>query len=345
MQKSTDLACQAGLGVSSAYTWMLYTAGQVYQSSPALQADRASSRQEIGSGLDETYTELSQALVARNCLHNAPELLIHKRGEAMQFRLPDDSLISKYLGLFLQLTEDADEEIMDMTQRVYQVAKFALRQQKLTTDKTLSFIQQRADYWRTFGPFRIWEWLRIFFMGTSTEEAQLQSRLKDQFELMYDKITVADASTHKVLQRFYRLASTTENIRESCLEEEQRLLVIKGETASHLNWIYRVAMQYNILPELEDIAVISRNVELADSIHEWSKGVIQLLEQITTRLKHAKFHIGSLMEILRTGGTLKWTEATKNAELMEFLAQIADGFALLVDNSDAWDQLQLSGQA
>ena len=334
-QKSIDLAYQAGLGVYSASAWMLYTAGQLYQRSPALQAPRTSSREEIGLRLGETYTGLSQALVQRNLLHDGPELLRQKRGEAMRFRLPDDSLISKDLVLFLQLTADADEDMLNVMFRIYQVSTLALRQQKLT-DGTLSSIQQRTEYWSMVGPIPIWKPLRVFFMGTSSQEAQLRSRLTDHFGLLYEKITAADASTYKALQRFYKLASTTENIRQSCLEEEQRLLLIKGVTAAHVNWLFRVAMQYNILPESEDIAEISRNVELANNIHEWLEGIIKLLEHITKYLKYAKVQVGSLMEILRAGGTLKWTEDTKNAELMEFLAQIAEGFALLIDNSAAW---------
>ena len=343
MQKSIDLASQAWLGAGTASAWMMYTGGQLYQRVPPLQAPRHSSREEIGSGLGETYTGLSQALVARNLLHDAPELLRQKRGQAMRFRLPEDSLISNDLRLFLQLTQDADEDMLEMIFRIYQVATLALRQQSLTQE-TLGSIQQHVQYWSTFGPFATFEWLRIYFTGISTQEAELRTRLKDHVELMYEKIIAADASTHRVLQRFHNLAFTTENIRESCLQEEQRLLSIKGVMASHINWLMRAAMQYGIVPASEEIAKISRNVELADDIHEWSKGIVKLLEHITIHLKYAKVQMGSLMEILRAGGTIKWTEDTKNAEFMEFLAQIAEGFALLMDNSAAWDQLQLSGQ-
>ena len=338
MQKSIDLASQAWLGAWSASAWMMSAGGQLYQRVPPLQAPRHSSREEIGSALGETYTGLSQALVARNLLHDAPELLREKRGEAMRFRLPKDSLILNDLRLFLQLTQDATADMLEMIHRIYQMATLALRQQTLTQE-TLGSIQQRERYWSTYGPFATFEWLRIYFMGLSTQEAELRTRLKEHVELMYEKIIVAYASTHRVLQRFHNLASTTENIRESCLAED------KGVTATHITWLMRAAMQYGILPESEEIAQISRNVELADDIHGWSKGIVKLLEHITIHLEYAKVQTGSLMGILRAGGTLIWTEDTKNAELIEFLAQIAEGFALLMGNSAAWHQLQLSGQA
>ena len=336
-----DLASQAWLGAWSASAWMMYTGGQLYQRVPPLQAPRNSSREAIGSALGETYTGLSQALVARNLLHDAPELLIHKRGQAMRFRLPKDSMITNDLVRFLQLTQDADLDLLEAKSRIFSLARVALRQQGLTQE-TLSSIQQHDQYWSTFGPFATFEWLRIYFIGISTQEAELRTRLTDHVELMYEKIIAADNSTHRVLGRFYNLASTTEKIRESCLQEQQRLPSIKGVTASHITWLMRAAMQYGILPESEEIAEISRNVERADDIHEWSKGIVVLLEHITNHLGHAEVQMGSLMEILRAGGTLTWTEDIKNAELMEFLAQLAEGFALLVDNSAAWDQLQLS---
>ena len=303
----------------------MYAGGQLYQRVPPLQAPRHSSREEIGSALGETYTGLSQALVARNLLHDAPELLREKRGKAMRFRLPEDSLILNDLQLFLQLTQDADDDMLEMIFRICKLATLALRQQSLTQE-TLGSIQQRVQYWSTFGPFATFEWLRIYFMGLSTQEAELRTRLKDHVELMYEKIIAADASTHRVLQRFHNLTFTTENIRESCLSEEQRLLSIKGARASHINWLMRAAMQYGILPKSEEIAEISRNVDLTNDIHGWSKGIVKLLEHITIHLEYAKVRTGSLMEILRAGGTLIWTEDTKNAEFIEFLAQIAEHY-------------------
>lgn len=197
MRKSVGLASQACLGVSSAYAWILYTAGMLYQRLPALQAPRPSSREEIGSRLGEAYTGLSQALVARTLLRGAPELLMQKRGEAMRFRLPEDSLILKDLRLFQQQTFDADDLILFMMLRMHQVSRLALRQQSLTRE-TLSSIQQRDQYWSTFGPFPIFEWLRIYSVGTSTQEAQLQTRLQDHVELMYENIIDAEVATHKV---------------------------------------------------------------------------------------------------------------------------------------------------
>ena len=199
--KEHGLASQAYLGVSSAYAWGLYTGGQLYQRLPARQARRPSSREEIGSGLGETYTGHSQALVARNLLHDAPKLIMQKRGEVMRFRLPKDSLIRKHLVLFRRQTVDLDEDMFAMMFRIFQVASLAIKQQSLTRE-TLSSIQQRDRYWSTFGPFPIFEWLRIYFVGTSTQEAQLQTRLKDHVELLYEKTVDADTTTEKMLQRF-----------------------------------------------------------------------------------------------------------------------------------------------
>ena len=314
MQKSMNLASQAWLGAWSASAWMMYTGGRLYQRVPPLQVPRNSSREAIGSALGETYTGLSQALVARNLLHDAPELLRQKRREAMRLRLPEDSVIANDLRLFLQLTQDADDDMLEMKFRIYQVARVTLRQQRLTQE-TLSSIQQRDQYWSTFGPFATFDWLRIYFMGISTQEAELRTRLTDHVELMYEKIIAADASTHRVLQRFYNLAFTTENIRQSCLQEEQRLLSIKGVTASHINWLIRAAMQYGILLESEEIAKISRNVERADDIHEWSKGIIKLLEHITIHLEHAKVQVGSLMEILKGAARLHGLKTSRTPSL------------------------------
>ena len=115
--------------------------------------------------------------------------------------------------------------------------------------------------------------------------------------------------------------------------------------AAHFNWIVRAALQWNILPEPEHIAEISANVKRADDIHGWSNGTIKLLEFLTINLKHSQVQRGSLLEILLAGGTLTWNEDNKSAELMEFLAQISEAFALLEDKPSAWDKLQLSGLA
>ena len=336
IEKGIGLASRACLGVSSAYAWILYTVNQHYQSLPPLQALRPSSRRELGSGLGDTYTSLSQALVARNSLYKAPELVRQKRGEAMRFQLPDDSLISEHLQLFLRQSICVDDDLLKLVHRTTQMATLALRQHH-HTQETLRSIQ-RIQYWGTFEP------LRISLVGTSTQEAQLQTRLKEHVELLQEKIVVVDYATREVLQQFIGLTFTTENIRESSLQDQQRLLLIKEETASHRDWAIRAAMQLLRMPEPEDLVEISRNVKLAQNIHNWTTGVVELLEHMTTHLTYAKIQIGSLIDILSTDGTVKWGKDNKDYELLEFLAQISDGFILLENNTAAWNQIQLSGR-
>lgn len=336
IEKGVDLAARACLGVSSAYAWILYTMDQHYQRLPPLQAFRPSSRREIGSGLGDTYTSLSQALVARNSLYQTPELVRQKRVEAMRFHLPDDSLISEHLQLFLRQSVCVDDDLLKLVHRTTQMANLALRQHH-HTHETLRSIQ-RVQYWGTFEP------LRIFLVGTSTQEAHLQTRLQEHVELLQEKIEVVDYATREVLQQFIGLAFTTENIRESSLQDQRRLLAIKEETASHRDWSIRAAMQLFRIPEPEDLAEISRNVRLAQDIHDWTTGVVELLEHLTTHLTHAKIQIASLIEILNTDATVKWGKDNKDHELLEFLAQMSDGFILLEHNAGAWNQIQLSGR-
>ena len=336
IEKGIGLAARACLGVSSAYAWILYTVDQHYQNLPPLQALRPSSRQELGSGLGDTYTSLSQALVARNSLFQAPELVRQKRVEAMRFQLPDDSLIFEHLQLFLRQSFSVDDDLLKLIHRTTQMATLALRQHH-QTHETLRSIQ-RVQYWGTFEP------LRISLVGTSTQEAQLQTRLKKHLELLQEKILVVDYTTREVLQEFLGLTFTTENIRESSLQDQRRLLLIKEETASHRDWAVRAAMQLLRIPEPEDLAEISRNVRLAQDIHDWTTGVVELLEQMTTHLTYAKIQVGSLIDILNTDGTVKWGKDNKDHELLEFLAQISEGFVLLENNAAAWNQIQLSGR-
>lgn len=53
------------------------------------------------------------------------------------------------------------------------------------------------------------------------------------------------------------------------------------------------------------MANISTNVELADDIYQWSRGVVDLLERVMMHLKYAKSHIGTLMDITKQGRTIK----------------------------------------
>lgn len=76
---------------------------------------------------------------------------------------------------------------------------------------------------------------------------------------------------------------------------------------------------------------ISKNIEMAQGIHEWLYGVVFWLEHMTTELLHAKLKINKLMENLRKHNTVKW----KIDELQDEMAALRDQWTI-----DTWD-LQL----
>ncbi|KAL8923739.1 MAG: hypothetical protein Q9208_004491 [Pyrenodesmia sp. 3 TL-2023] len=253
----------------------------------------------------------------------------------MRFQVPADSHTSLLLQRFLNQSLRVDEDLVILSLRTGQMGTLAFRQHQLTNG-TLRSIRS-VQYYGWF------EWLRIDLLGISTQESALQQRLAEHFRLLSDKITDLDGALRKLLQDTTALASTAGDIRQSSLEDRQRLLSEKGEEASQIDWVVRVLIQVFKLPEPESLAQISRNLELAENILEWSQDVVAGLERMLTHLRHANIYINSLMDIIRGGGTIKWSLEDKDRELIEFLAQTAEGVRLLEDSNAARSQLQRRG--
>ena len=339
IQRSCDLVFQAGAGVTSAYIWILYTTQQLHQHLPTLHsAPRYSLGEQLGAGLGQTYTNLSQALGVRGSLHQAPAFINKHRAAAMRFQLPEESLTLKPLLVFLDQSVHIDEDLLRLIIGLRQTANLALRQQQLTSDTLRSI--QRVQYFGTF------ESLKIYVVDISTQESQLKIRLEQHFRLLNEEITSVDEAARKVLQDYIKLISTTEEIRESSLDDRQRLLVIKEQTASRLNWVIRASIQLFMLPEPEDLAKISKNVELAQDIYQWAQNVVvlvHLLKRVTLHLQYAKISISSLIEIISKHGTVTWDAIDKNREIEAFLAQFSESVELLAHNTTAWVQLEVAG--
>ena len=323
---------QAGAALAPAYTW---TQQLLTPQAPP----RNSSEEQLGAGLGHVYTNLSQALAAGNSLFRAPSLISKKRAKAMAFRLPEGSLTAEPLHLFIRLTDPLDEKVLQLVLKVGQVAGVALRQHQITTD-TLHSIQQ-AEYYGTIRS------LRIRFVGTADQESRLDSRLGDHFGLLNKSITGADGLAREVLQDSIVLASTAKDIRESAVQDRHRLLSKKQETASQWNWVVRASIQLLGLPEPENLAKISQNIDLARDIQEWAEEwaeeVVEFLQLVLNHLNYAKMDIELLMEIVNKYGTIKWDVADKDRKLQEFLAQVMEGLALLSHNRAGWLQLQYAG--
>lgn len=328
---------QAGAGVTSVYLWTQYTVQQLYLRLPTLQAaPRHSSGEQLGAGLGQIYANLSQALAAGDSLYQAPKLISEKRGEAMSFRLPEGSRTKEYLQLFLQQSVHIDEDLLRLILSLGQVSSLALRQQQLTSD-TLHSIQL-VEY---FGPFQTF---RIRVLGISTQESQLQTRLEEHFRFMNEIVTGVDRAARDVLQEYIVLTSTTNDIRQSSIQDREGFLLLKEETASHWNWALRASIHIFGLSEPEDLALITQNIDLAQSIDEWAQGVVDLLQRVVLHLKYAKIDIQSVMETLNKYGTITWDDvADKDRTIQEFLARIAEGQELLTYNRAAWFQLQWGG--
>lgn len=336
LQEFRDLILQTGAGVAGAYIWTLKTSQNLYERLAALHtASRPSSGQQLGAGLGQTYTNLSQAVAASNSLFQVPGLISEKRAEARRFQLPEGSLTLEPLRLFLRQTVHVDEDLLRLILSLGLMATLTLRQQQITTD-TLHSIQST----QLFGTF---EALRIRVVGLSVQETQLNTRLQEHIRVLKEKITVVDTAARKVLQDYITLTITTEKIRQSSIQDQQRLLSIKEQVASEFNWLSRATIRMLRLSEPEELADLSRNVELALGIHDWAQNVVVLLQRVALHLTHAKANIGLLEEIISTHGTVTWDRAGKDQELLEFLAQISDAVKPLDYNTAAWVQLQVAG--
>lgn len=299
-------------------------------------APRNSSRQEIGTGLDETYTSLSQVLAAGNALYNSPGLVSQKRAEAMKFIVSEDSPIAEPLQRFLNLSSPLDEDLLRVVLDTLDVAALALKEQK-HTEKTMRSLRP-ISYWNLF------ERMGICLLGTSTQERVLYHRLAEHIQTLSDAVTQLDERVRKLLQAFIKLEHAAKDISKASFEEQQRLLSMKQEAAAQFDWLIRAAIQLLAVPEPQAMAWISKNIELAQDIHEWSHGVVIWLESMTTQLRYAKVYINRLIEILRKNDTVKWNIQGQEHELEELRAQVTNGISMLQNNTTARLQLQQFGQ-
>ena len=336
---------RAGVGgVMSAYLWAYHAMQQAYHATQQVYSRlpimgpvlRHSSGEVLGAGLGDIYSNLSQALAASNSLYPVPSLISQKRRQALRFRLPGWSLTVEPLGLFLQQSVHIDEFLIVLMLSLGTTASTALRQQQLTDD-TLRSIQD-VEYLRIFQP------LRICLFGTSTQESQLQTRLAHHLYYLNETITDSDQGVRKVLGEFIALAHTAETIRDSTIQDRERYLWMKEETASQRLWVFRASIYVLRFSEPENLAKISQNIELADDIYEWAQDIVDLLQRATLHLKCAKTIVGSLIGTLREFGTVTWDVADKDHKIQEFLALIGEGQQLLTDNRAAWFKLLYEGR-
>ncbi|KAI4131950.1 MAG: hypothetical protein LQ341_006320, partial [Variospora aurantia] len=307
-QKVVDFVVQATFSLSSAYAAVHSCVSQAAQWLPTTNTDPTnSSRVELGQGLDDTYTSLSEALAASSLLYEAPTLVSQKRGQAMKFKVPEESLILEPLERFLDQSVHADGDLLDLILRMGQLSTLALRQNNQTRDVVKDI--QRVQYWQ-------------------------------HIELLSKATVELDEDASKVLQKFVKLSNTAQAIREACEEDRRRLLRTKGRTAGQRDWLVRALINFLPLNEPEDLAQISRNVDLAADIHTWSQDVVTLLEHMTTKLQHTRVHLNLLMKNIQKHRKIRWTSENKHHELEEFRAQVAEGSKLLQASAIARLQLQ-----
>ncbi|KAL8899390.1 MAG: hypothetical protein Q9192_001585 [Flavoplaca navasiana] len=336
LQHITDGMSQAGVQIVTAYLAVHIAVEHGAQKWAANSfAPRNSSRQEIGVGLDEMYTSLAQVLAGSNALYDTPGLVSQKRREAMKFKVSKDSPILEPLERFLNLSSPLDEDLLIVILDTLDVAKLALKEQK-HTDKTM----------RSLRAISRWNWLErvgICLLGTSTQERILYHRLVQHIQILSNAVTHLDEKVRRLLQAFIMLEHVTKDISEASVEEQQRLLLMKQKAAAQFDWLLRAAIQLLALPEPRVMAAISKNIESARDIHEWSRHVVRWLEHMTTQLRYAKLYINRLMEILRKNNTVKWSIDEQEHELEELRAQWANGIEVLRNNTDARLQLQRHG--
>ncbi|KAL8703856.1 MAG: hypothetical protein Q9201_002971 [Fulgogasparrea decipioides] len=298
-------------------------------------APRNSSRVEIGDGLDKTYLSLSQTMASCNSLFKTPGSVSQQRRQANNFGLSASSAMHEPLSRFLDQSVDIDEDVLRLILTTGQMATSALRQQE-ETDEVLRSIQY-IRYWGIIEP------LKIRFLGVSNQEKLLHQRLEHQIQLLSNETSELEQQTHEVLQRFLTLTSTTADIRKAAINDDQRFTTEKSFTASGMGLFSRAALIVLQLPEPVDLATLSKNVKLAQDIHQWSQDVVDGLQRAQTYLKAAKVHIAELMGKFKKRDMIKWSAENKEHELTEFLAQITEGLTLLETNTAAWGQLQRPG--
>lgn len=336
LQHISGTMAQSGVHLVSAYLAVQIALEHGAQQLAEISfASRNSSREEIGAGLGETYTSLSQVLAAANILYKDPGLVSEKRNEAMKFNVSRDSPIREPLQRFLNLSSPLDENLLTVVLDSHDLAALGLKQQKLT-EKTIRSLDS-ISYWDVF------ERAGICLLGTSSQERILYRRLLEHVQALSYAVAELDGKVRSLLQAFIKLEHATREISKASVEEYQRLLSAKQEVAAQFDWLLRAAIQLLVLPEPWALARISKNIEMAQDIHGWSYGVVIWLEHMTTELRHAKLKIHRLMENLRNHNTVKWGFDELDDEMEALRAQWANGTSMLQTNTAARHQLQRFG--
>ena len=317
----------------STYLSVLSRLEQFYLILPSrVVAPRQSSRLEIGFKLGQTYDSLSQAVAVSNSLFPVPNLVSKMRADATGFRVEEGSTVLEPLQQFMSQSRTADRDVYRLMLNMGQLGTLALREWD-RTNALLEYIEF-ADYWFTFGPLRL--------VGLSGLEARLQERLKQHVEALLEKVVGLDRLAREVLAQYDRLSFTTGEIREACAQDQKRLIGEKGDEASQLHWLFRVSIHLLHLPEPEKLAAKSRNIAIAQSIDGWAKGIADCLRHLILETTQAHVNVNALLQILNHHGAITWTTKGRNSELVEFLAQMAEGVMLLDTNTLAWKELRAS---
>ena len=333
-----ELSSYAHIRCLLAYSALVGYKNQVFHRAEALAwPSRKTSRGEISLGLAHIHTNLSQAVAATNSLYSAPALVIQKRKEVSKLQIYEDSFLlaplAKFYNQSLRFGVDL-AQLMDQTSRL---GNFAIRQQQ----KTNQYVHevQKAEFFYTSDLFR------IRAGGLTHHETTLSQRLERQLTLLQDELFKVEALALQVHRHCNNLTDSTEEVRQASIDDPERLLDLKKQTASKMHWFKRgFALSFG-LPEFQSTAVLSKNIEIAQGIYEWSQGILVSLERLRTYLLYSQDNINMLLQDIRQQKTIKWNRRDRDDELREFLEGISKGIQMLVVNTEAWSRLELEGYA
>lgn len=270
-----ELAVQLVTPAVSTYVWTLSTMQKLPQRLRGIHfASRNSSRQQIGDELGKAYASLSQAIAVGNSLHKIPRLVSHKRANVMTmgYRLPQGSRTTEYLLLFLEHTFSIDGDLLELILILGRIGGKFIGQQLKTTGR-IDQIRKNA-----IGESR----LLVLITGVSSSEADLRTRLIEHISLLADLITEADTLSRKSLQACVALNSTTASILQSSIDDQHRVF--------QTSWLVRIGALIFRFRETQEMVDASTNVELAQDMHQWSRGILGELERIMMHVTHAKSH-------------------------------------------------------
>ena len=261
----------------------------------------------------------------------------------MEFDVSAGSPMLEPLRRFLNLSSPLDEDLLIVIMDTSDLAKLALKGQD-RTDNTIRSLRS-ISHWNLF------ESMGICLLGTSSQERVLYVRLVEHTQTLIDAIVPVDRKIRRLLEEYLILKDTTRDISNAAVEDRQLLLPKKQEAAAKFSWLLRLAIQALALPEPQAVARISKNIEMAQGIHEWSHNVViwlehnvvVWLEHMSTEIRYAKLYTTRLMEILREQNSVKWSNDDQEHELNELRAQWADGLSVLQNNTAARQQLMQQG--